>query len=240
MNPQQCRWLARERLVRAHLPLVHQLASRYRDYGLPFDDLVQEGCLGLLEAVENYEPARGASFESYARFRVRRAIRNALTDKARLVRLPKQIVERRRALDRVETRLVAAGTQPSPADLAAATGLPIASVLEARAAARVPLSLDEPLLPDGSPRESLVADPAASDPVVETLAREQSALLQAALATLPPRKRHVVTAQWGLNGQREVNGVALARELELSPRCTQTLGQEALLSLAEELGPALH
>ena len=99
---------ARERLVISHLGLVRSVASRYRDLGLPFDDLVQEGSLGLLDAIDHYDPCRGPEFDSYARFRVRRAIRNALTDQARLIRLPKQVVERRRAIDRAEAKLTAA------------------------------------------------------------------------------------------------------------------------------------
>jgi DNA-directed RNA polymerase sigma subunit (sigma70/sigma32) len=81
--------------------------------------MAPDGCVGLLEAVDHYEPTRGPALESYARFRVRRAIRNALTDQARLVRVPEQIGERRRALDQVEARFVAAGTRPSPSHLAA-------------------------------------------------------------------------------------------------------------------------
>ena len=81
---------ARARVVDCHLPLVRALAARYRDFGLPLDDLVQEGVIGLLDAIDHYDPSRGPAFEPYARFRVRRAIRNALTEQARLFRLPKQ------------------------------------------------------------------------------------------------------------------------------------------------------
>jgi RNA polymerase sigma factor (sigma-70 family) len=225
---------ARARLVECHLPLVRAIASHYRDYGLPPDDLVQEGAIGLLNAIDHYDAAR-ADFEPYARFRVRRAIRNALTNQARLIRLPKQVVERRRALDRAEARLLAAGKRPTPADLAAATGLSLAAVLEARAATQAPLSLDEPVLPDGSSLESLVADPVASDPAGETLEHEQSELLARALARLPERQRQIVSAQWGLNGSSERSATELARELELSPRRTQTIGQDGLRALRDEL-----
>ena len=108
---------ARDRLVRTHLTAVRQIASRYQGLGLPLEDLLQEGALGLLEAIDQYDPRRGASFETYARFRIRRAVRNALTEKGRLIRLPKQIVERRRALDQAEAELSAAasGRTPTPA-----------------------------------------------------------------------------------------------------------------------------
>src|SRR5204863_9970440 len=89
--------LSRERLIGEYLPVVRAIASRYRDLGVPLDDLVQEGSLGVLEAISRFDTRRSDDFESYARFRIRRAIRNALTEQSRLIRLPKQVVERRRA-----------------------------------------------------------------------------------------------------------------------------------------------
>jgi RNA polymerase primary sigma factor len=226
---------AQERLVVGHLPLIRSLARRYRNYGLPFDDLVQEGSLGLLEAIDGYDPRRGSSFETYARFRVRRAMRNALTEQARLIRLPKHVVERRRALDRAEARLAAAGERPTPNDLAAATGLSLRAVLEARAATQTPLSLDEPVPADGSLLETLVADPNGSDPEVETLAHERTVSLMDALTKLPSRQRRVVGARWGLDRAAAAKGVEVAHELGLSSRRTHTIGQDALYALRDEL-----
>jgi RNA polymerase primary sigma factor len=229
---------AQDRIVRSHLPLIRTLARRYRGYGLPFDDLVQEGSLGLLDAIAHYDPARGSDFVPFARFRIRRAMRNALTEQARLIRLPKQIVERRRAIDRAEAHFVAAGKRPTPAELAAATGLSLKAVLEARTATEAPLSLDAPLLPDGSALEAMVADPVVRDPQAETLARERMASLRSALAQLPPRQRRVVEARWGVGGA--ANDADVAQELGLSSRRAQTLGQEALYALRDELEPALR
>ena len=157
---------SREQLATSHLGLVRSVASRYRDLGLPFDDLVQEGSLGLLEAIDRHDPSRGMPFDGYARFRIRRAIRNALTDQARLIRLPKQIVQRRRAIDDAEARLAAeaAGRPPTALELAAATGLSVGAVLNARSAGLAPVSLDAPVLPDGSSLATVVADPQQPTP----------------------------------------------------------------------------
>src|SRR5215218_8652669 len=150
---------ARDRVVVCHLGLVHAVASRYRDLGLPFDDLVQEGALGLLEAIDRYDPGRRVAFETFARFRVRRAIRNALTERARLVRLPKHIVERRRLLASAEASVAAAqGRPPTPAELAAETGLSYEAAVEALTASITPISLDQQAASDGSSLENLVAD----------------------------------------------------------------------------------
>lgn len=228
---------AQDRLVRSHLPLIRSLARQYRGYGLPFDDLVQEGALGLLAAIDHYDPARGPEFAAFARFRVRRAMRNALTEQSRLIRLPKQVVERKRALDRVEGRMVAAGKRPTPAELAAAVGLPLDAVLATRAATQPPLSLDAPVLPDGSALEALVADPAVDDPLAETLAREGTASLRSALGKLPPRQRRVVEARWGA---ARASPAEVAQELGLSSRRAQTLREQALYALRDELEPALR
>jgi RNA polymerase primary sigma factor len=231
---------SRELLVASHLGLVRSVAARYRDLGLPFDDLVQEGSLGLLDAVDHFDRRHGCSFESYARFRVRRAIRNALTDQARVIRLPKQMVERRRAIARAEARLAAerSGSPPTPAQLAADTGLPVAAVLDARSAGLEPMSLHQPLRPDSSSSlESVIADPDAGDPELAAIEHEQAEILRAALGSLPERQRRVVTLRWGLGGQPLTNA-EIASELRLSPRRAQEIGTEALYELRAALETA--
>ena len=230
--------VSREQVVTSYLGLVRSVASRYRDLGLPFDDLVQEGSLGLLEAIDRFDPSRGTPFDGYARFRIRRAIRNALTDQARLIRLPKQVVQRRRAIDAAEARLAAeaAGRHATPMQLAAATGLSVDAVENARSAGLAPISLDEPLLPDGSSLASLVADATAADPELSAVEHEQTELLKAAVDELPNRQRYILNHRWGLGGE-PVSITDLAAELDLSPRRTQTIGRDALYELRAALEP---
>lgn len=227
---------AREQLVSSSLGLVRSVASRYRDLGLPFDDLVQEGALGLLDAIDHYDPDRGACFETYSRFRIRRAIRNALTEKSRLIRLPKQVVERRRAIERAEARLTAAaaGRTATTAEIAALTGLPQETIRAVRSAQLGQVSLDEPVLADGSPLAGVVADPHAADPEVIALEHDRTSELTAALASLPERQRRIVNCKWGI-GQRSMSNGALAAKLGLSPRRTQTIERDALYELRKTL-----
>jgi RNA polymerase primary sigma factor len=227
---------ARERLVVSHLGLVRAVASRYRDLGLPFDDLVQEGALGLLDAIDRYDPCRGTDFESFARFRVKRAIRNALTEQARLVRLPKQVVERRRMLARTQARLTSeSGRTPTPAELAAATGLSPLSILEARTAAIAAISLDAPVAHDGSTLANLIADSTAADPEGAALSAEEARLVRDAVARLAPRSREIVSRHFGLDGG-ETAVATVALDLHLSERRTRTIERDALHQLASELG----
>jgi RNA polymerase primary sigma factor len=231
---------ARERLVVAHLGLIRTVASHYRDLGLSFDDLVQEGSLGLLDAIDRYDPAREVVFEAFARFRVRRAIRNALTDQARLIRLPKQIVEKRRLLARTEAKLTAAnGRGPTLSELAAATGLSLPAVREARTAPIAPVSLDEQVVEDGSALESLVADANAPDPETEAISAERALRVRDAVAALPPRQREIIRKRFGFGGDI-VDVATLADRLRISERRTRTIEHDGLHELAAELEAALR
>lgn len=228
---------ARERVVAAHLDLVRGIASHYRNFGVPYDDLVQEGSLGLLEAIEQFDPKRSPDFERFARFRVRRAVRAALTDQSRVVRLPKHIVERRRAIHRTATALrVATGRTPTVEELAEATGLSPDTVLDANAAGIEIVSLDEPALSDGSSLSTVMADPAASDPQDELLRRERVARLRSGLDALPPRQRAMVVRHWGLDGAPTTTS-ELASELHVSAGRVRAIANSALYALRTEFEP---
>jgi RNA polymerase sigma factor (sigma-70 family) len=229
---------ARRRIVSSKLRLVRAIASRYRELGVPLDDLVQEGTIGLVEAIDRYDPRRG-DFDTFARFRVRRAIRNALTDQARLVRLPKQIVERRRVVARVDQRLTRPpnGDRPPVAEVVTETGLPASAVLEARRAPPLTLSLDEPVLEDGTAREGAIADVAAPDPLDETVERERAQLVQAAVDRLGKRQRWVVTRHYGLD-RPQASIPEIAAELHLSPQRTRAIENDALCELRSTLEAA--
>lgn len=229
---------ARDTLVSTNLAVVRSVALQYRDLGLPLDDLVQEGSVGLLEAIGEYDPARGADFATYARFRIRRAIRNALTEKSRLIRLPKQVVERRRAIDRANARLTAAcGRAPTIQELAAAVGLPAATVVQTQGLAGVSISLDQSVLPDGSTLETVVADAQAPDPEVEVVEHEQAHLIDTAVRELPARQREILTRHYGL-GRPAEEIAEVASAMHLSQQRTRTIERDALYALRDRLEAA--
>lgn len=228
---------SRECLVADQLPVVRSIAFRYRNLGLPIEDLVQEGSLGLLEAIADYAPDRGADFESYARFRIRRAIRNALTEKSRLIRLPKQIVERRRSIERAEAGLrSASGHTPTPAELAAATGLSPTAVIAMRAVETAPISLDQPVLDDGSTLEAFVADASARDPEAEAVEQERTREIDHALAALPPRQRDIVSRHFGFGCDAE-QITDVAAFLHVSQQRARAIERDALYTLRDRLDP---
>jgi RNA polymerase primary sigma factor len=228
---------SRERLVMLTLPVIRSIAVHYRDFGLPLDDLVQEGSLGLLEAIDQYEPERSADFDAYARFRIRRAMRNALTSQSRLIRLPKQIVERRRSIERATADLKAAtGRAPTPDEVALATGLSTEAVITAGGLGLPLLSLDEPTLKDGSPLESVLADGSTPDPESAAVAHEEVRAVDDAVDTLPDRQRVVVKRHFGFGHEPE-EIAELAASLHVSQQRVRTIERDALYALHDELEP---
>ena len=124
---------ARASLVEQHMGLVRSIAFRYRDLGLPADDLVQEGAIGLLTAIDEYDPERGASFSTYAFWRIRAAVTHAVTARGSIVRVPRPVRERRRSVGAAHDRLSTEGGRATLRRLADATGLPADAVAEALA-----------------------------------------------------------------------------------------------------------
>jgi RNA polymerase sigma factor (sigma-70 family) len=228
--------VARTKLVEEHMGLVRSVALRYREHGLPVEDLVQEGAIGLLTAIDEYDPSRGASFSTYAFWRIRAAVTHALTAQGRLVRIPRPVLERRREVAQARERLAAAGTEPSIAELAQATTLSAATVAEALAPATV-ASLDQPNA-DGTTLGELLGSDAADSPDAQLVDREQTRALRGALGHLRGRERTIVSRHFGLAGKPETLS-DIADDLHLSPERTRALKDEALHALAGELDTAL-
>lgn len=228
--------VARARLVEEHMGLVRAIAFRYRNLGLPMEDLVQEGAIGLLTAIEQYDPSRGASFSTYAYWRVRAAVTHALTARGHLLRLPRPVLERRRAISRAETGLLADGREPTLAQLAERTELSPTEVAAALAPATV-TSLDEQNNEGTTLGEQLISD-ASSWPESRAVDHEQARAVRSALLHLHGRKRAIVSRHFGLDGEPETLA-AIGDDLHLSPERTRALKDEALHELAGELAPVV-
>lgn len=229
--------MARDQIVADHLRLVRSVAQRYRGLGLPLDDLVQEGALGLLAAIDDYDPARGATFGAHAYWRIRRAVTGALTVNGRLVRLPKSTVERRHTLIEARDALAANGHEPTVSDLAAATGVAPAAVAEALATPPTPTSLDAQL-PGGTALEALIEDPASPNPEVQAVLDEQRQRLDDALLQLPDRTRQVIAHHFGLGHDPQTLS-SIANELGLTTQRVRAIENAGLYALAQELEPML-
>jgi RNA polymerase nonessential primary-like sigma factor len=223
---------ARATLVDEHMGIVRSVALRYRDLGLPVEDLVQEGAIGLLAAVDDYDSNRGTSFSTYAFWRVRAAVTHALTARANLVRVPRPVLERRREVAATQSVLAATGSAPSVRDLSVATALPPDLVAEALAPPGV-LSLDSPL-PDGSTLADRLADDPAAGPEAVVVTALETRALRHALRRLRPHLQTIVKRHFGIDREPEAL-TTIASDLRLSPERTRALKDEALRKLASDL-----
>ena len=224
--------IARAKLLEEHMGLVRSLAFRYHDLGLPAEDLVQEGAIGVLSAIDDYDSSRGASFSTYAFWRVRAAVTHALTAQGQLIRVPRPVLERRREVARARSELAAAGRDPTFAQLAETTKLSPRDVAEALAP-RTVASLDRHA-DNGTPLAELITTDATGWPEALAVEHDRARALRTALLHLRGRKRTIISRHFGLEGEPRTL-TEIADDLHLSAERTRALKDEALRELADEL-----
>ena len=221
---------ARTRLVEKNLRLVVSVAKKYRGYGVPFEDLIQEGNIGLMKAVDKYDPDRGWRFSTYATWWVRQAVGRAVSDKGRTIRLPVHMGEKMRKMARTYNGLSAElGREPTDEEVAGRLGWTVKKVREVKSAMPDAASLDKPLGSgeDASELGSLVEDQASSE-VSEAVVRDMEVgWLGEAISRLPERHQHVLVKRYGLDEEETSTLAQLADELQVSKERVRQLQREA-------------
>jgi RNA polymerase primary sigma factor len=223
---------AKEEMITANLSLVWFVARRYRGLGVPVEDLVQEGTIGLARAVDRFDHRRGAKFSTFAMWWIRRAVKEALQD-GRTIRIPTHAFRGLAAVERAERELRRQGPgPPSTEALAERTGLTVKGVRTLREAARVTASLDARVGEEGAALVDLVAHPDPEDPWGRLDERETRRQVWAMLKVIPVRHREVLVRRFGIGGDAQTHA-EIGAALGVSEERSRQLERQALHWLRE-------
>ena len=228
---------AREKMITANLRLVVKIAHDFGNYGLPLLDLISEGNIGLMKAVERFDPKKGGKLSTYASWWIKQSIKRALANQSKTIRLPVHLVDKIGKIRRVAAQMTEElGHEPTTEELAEELGLPVAKVAHLKNVAVRPASLDAKISADDDTAfGDLVGDDRAEDPFEALRDKDLQGEVGDLLDALDPRERKIISFRFGLDGGRERTLEEVGHKFGVTRERIRQLQNIALLKMRKAL-----
>lgn len=228
---------ARTQMISANLRLVVKIAQDYSGYGLPLPDLISEGNMGLMKAVERFDPEKGGKLSTYAAWWIKQSIKRALANQSKTIRLPVHMVDKIAKMRRISSMLAEAlGREPTDEELSEEIGVPRRKLAMLKQASQRPTSLDAPIN-DGEATQysEIIGDEQAEDPLMALSDKNLHGELDDLLAVLDKRERQIIDERFGLSGRKPLTLEEVGREFGVTRERIRQLQNVALTKMRKAL-----